>query len=171
MTLRTLAAAAALLPGAVFAQEVSGDAAAGEQQFGRQCVACHVVANAAGEVLAGRNAQTGPNLFEIVGRQPGAMPDFDYSEAMTAYGETGVVWEEANLVSYLLDPTAHLREALGDDSARSKMAYKVREESQALDLVAYLASFGVTEGEGGEDESGEAGESGEGEGEGEGEGG
>ena len=161
MTTRIFAAAAALLlPGAAFAQAFSGDAAAGEQQFGRQCVACHVVQDPAGEVLAGRNAQTGPSLYQVVGRTPGTLPDFSYSDGMIAYGETGVVWEEANLLPYLLDPTAHLREALGDDSVRSKMAFKVRDEQQALDIIAYLASFGVTESEEGEGEEGE-GEEGE----------
>ena len=39
----------------------SGDAAAGERAF-NQCVACHVVEDAAGETLSGRYGRTRPNL-------------------------------------------------------------------------------------------------------------
>lgn len=153
---------ASLLPEALVAQDApapeagggpvdlaafSGDAAAGEQQFARQCVSCHVVQNEAGEVLAGRNARTGPNLWQAVGNRPAHVEGFAYSSAMKAYGESGVLWAEDNLVHYLLDPTAHLREALGDSSARSKMAYKVRDEGQARDIAAYLATFGLPAGE------------------------
>lgn len=156
MTFRFRAAIAALLlPGAAFAQDApeagapvdlaafTGDAAAGEQQFARQCVSCHVVQNDAGEVLAGRNARTGPNLWHTVGNRPAHVEGFAYSDALLAYAETGAVWGEENLVAYLLDPTAYLREALGSPSARSKMAYKVRDEGQARDIAAYLATFGL----------------------------
>lgn len=118
-----------------------GDAAAGEEQFNRQCVACHVVADASGEVLAGRNAQTGPNLYGIAGRQIGAIEDFRYGDSIIALGEQGAVWTEANFVAYVQDPTGWLRETLDDRRARGKMAYQVREEGQAYDLYAYLATF------------------------------
>ncbi|GGL80263.1 c-type cytochrome [Wenxinia marina] len=145
-------AAMAVLSGtAVLAQDApTGDAAAGEAQFGRQCVACHVVVNEEGETLAGRNARTGPNLYGIVGRQPGTVEDFNYSDSLVAYGETGVVWEEENFVAYIQDPTGFLREALDDRRARGKMAYQVRDEQQAHDIYAYLASLG-----GGEEAEGE----------------
>lgn len=39
------------------------------------------------------------------------------------------------------NPTGHLREALGDPGARSKMAYQLRDEDQARDVYAYLATF------------------------------
>lgn len=156
----TMTAAVALLgAGPVLAQEAMvGDAAAGEAQFARQCVACHVVQDAAGEVLAGRNARVGPNLYGVVGRTPGGLEDFDYSDLIVAYGETGVVWEEANMVPYLLDPTGFLREATGQDSGRGKMAYQVRDEQAAHDIYAYLATFssaGEGEAEEGEGAEGE----------------
>jgi len=133
----TLAAAMALMSAPAFAQDV----AAGQEQFERQCVACHVVVNEAGETLAGRNAQTGPNLYGIVGRTPGAYPDFEYGEAMVAYGATGAVWEEENFVAYVQDPTDFLRTELDDRRARGKMAFQVRDEQQARDIYAYLASL------------------------------
>jgi len=142
MKILTLAAALALLSAPAFAQtEASiptGDAEAGAALFERQCVACHVAANEAGEVLAGRNAQVGPNLYGVEGRTPGIYPDFEYSDAMIAYGETGVVWSEENFVAYVLDPTDFLREALEDRRARGKMAFQVRAEEDAISLYAYL---------------------------------
>jgi cytochrome c len=146
--MRSVAYVIACLVGPVAA--LAQDAAEGEQQFNRQCVACHVVRDASGQVLAGRNAQVGPNLHGVVGRVPGSQEGYDYSELMETYGATGVVWEEANLVPYLLDPTDFLREATGQDSGRSKMAYQVRDEEQARDLYAFLATFAAAPAEGGE---------------------
>ncbi|MFZ3583310.1 c-type cytochrome [Loktanella sp. DJP18] len=126
---------------------LQGDAAAGEEQFNRQCVACHVVQDTAtDEVLTGRNAKVGPNLYGVAGRTPGTHEGFAYGDAMIAYGETGAVWDEANFVSYVQDPTGFLREALDDNRARGKMAYQVRDEALAYDLFAFLATFG-TEGD------------------------
>lgn len=144
----TLAAAFAVLAAPAFADghtATIGDAAAGEEQFNRQCVACHVVADANGEVLAGRNARTGPNLYGIAGRVKGSVEDFRYSDALIALGEAGSLWTEENFVGYVQDPTAWLREATEDRRARGKMAYQVREEAQAYDLYAYLATFGAEE--------------------------
>lgn len=128
-------------PAAALAQDAPvGDAAAGEEHFQRQCVSCHVVQDATGEVLAGRNAQVGPNLYGVVGRVAGSYPDYDYSDLMLAYGATGAVWEEENFVGYVQDPTDFLEAATGE-SGRSKMAYQVRDEQQAHDLYAFLATF------------------------------
>ena len=140
----TYAAAFAVLSAPAFADghaATTGDAAAGEEQFNRQCVACHVVADASGEVLAGRNARTGPNLFAVAGRTMGSVEGFRYSDALIAMGETGAVWTEESFVGYVQDPTGWLRETLDDRRARGKMAYQVRAEDQALDLYAYLATF------------------------------
>jgi cytochrome c len=142
-----IAAAALLAAGPALAQEIVGDAAEGETHFNRQCIACHVVQDASGEVLAGRNAQVGPNLYGVIGRVPGAVEEFAYSDLMHTYGATGAVWEEANFAAYVQDPTGYLREATGE-SGRSKMAYQVRQEQQAHDLYAYLATF--SDGVGGE---------------------
>ena len=142
MKIHPIALVTVLCAGSAWAQEAPvGDAAAGEEHFNRQCVACHVVQDAAGEVLAGRNARVGPNLYGVIGRVAGSVEDFDYSELMETYGATGAVWEEANFVAYVQDPTGFLREATGETSGRSKMAYQVRDEQEAHDLYAYLATF------------------------------
>ncbi len=138
MKLTGLATAMTLLAVPAFAE---GDAANGEAIFGRQCVACHVIQNEAGDVLAGRNAHVGPNLFHAVGRQPGTYPEFNYGEDMVAYGETGVVWEEENFVKYVQNPTDFLREVLNNRRARGKMAFQLRDEQDAIDVYAFLATF------------------------------
>ena len=124
---------------------LAGDAAAGEEQFNRQCVACHVVMDTDGETLAGRNARTGPNLYGTAYRQLGSVEEYRYGKSIVQAGEeNGLVWTEANFSDYVQDPTGWLREALDDRRARGKMAYKVREEQDALDLFAYLATVGPT---------------------------
>jgi len=146
-----------LAPASAFAQDaIVGDAAAGEEHFNRQCIACHVVQNEAGEVLAGRNGKVGPNLYGVAGRQAGSYPDFAYSELMLTYGATGAVWEETNFAAYVQDPTGYLREATGETSGRSKMAYQVRDEQEAHDLWAFLATFSPEGAAGGDAAAGDA---------------
>lgn len=144
-TTHLLAAGLAVLAGAAFAQDEmpapTGDAAAGETAFGRQCVACHVVVNEAGETLAGRNAQTGPNLYGIAGGAIGAQEGFRYSEGLVALGEAGETWSEEHFVGYVQDPTAWIREISGDPRARGLMSFRVRDEQDAKDIFAYLHSL------------------------------
>lgn len=140
-----LAAAFTMLAAPAWADghaSTQGDAAAGEEQFNRQCVACHVVQNEDGEVLAGRNAKVGPNLYAMAGRALGSVEGFRYGDAIVELGEMGRVWTEADFVGYVQDPTGWLREELDNRRARGKMAYQVRDEGQAYDLYAYLATFG-----------------------------
>jgi cytochrome c len=139
------AVASAMLAAPAFAEShadltATGDAAVGEKAF-RQCQSCHVVANDAGDVLAGRAAKTGPNLYGVVGRTAGTVDGFNYSDAMVAAGEAGMVYDEATFVAYVQDPTGHLREVTGDSSARGKMSFKVRKADDALGLYAYLQSL------------------------------
>ncbi len=118
----------------------SGDVAAGESAF-RQCQTCHVVADADGNVLAGRNARTGPNLYGVFGRQAGSVEDFRYSASMVEAGEAGLTWDEESFIAYVQDPTGFLREYLDDSGARGTMTYRVRSEEDAADLAAYIASL------------------------------
>ena len=94
-----------------------------------------------GEVLAGRAAKTGPNLFGVVGRTAGMVEDFRYSDLMTEAGEMGMTYDEPTFVSYVTDPTSHLRDFTGDTSGRGKMTDKVRKEGDAADLYAFIAQF------------------------------
>ena len=135
----SIAAALAVLAAPAFADgHASGDAAAGEEQFNRQCVACHVVQNEDGEVLAGRNAQVGPNLYGIMGRAAGAEEGFKYGESLAQAGENGLVWDEEQMIAYLADPKKYLRTYLDDKKAKSKMAFKLKKEDQRAAVAAYL---------------------------------
>ena len=143
MKLLLLTAALGLLAAPVLAEShASGDAAAGEEAFGKQCVTCHVVVNEAGETLAGRNARTGPNLYGVAGRTLGSLDDFRYGKSLVEAGEAGNVWTEENFVGYVQDPTSWLSETLDNKRARGKMSYKVRDEADAINLYAFLASIG-----------------------------
>jgi cytochrome c len=142
-TIATLTAATLLAAPAYAESHVTGDAEAGGEAFNRQCVACHVVENAEGEIVAGRKARTGPNLYGVVNRQLGTVEDFKYGDAMIEAGaENGLTWTEENFVGYVQDPTPWLRETLDDRRARGKMAFKVRKEEDAINIYAYLASIG-----------------------------
>jgi len=131
-------AALVLLAAPAFAD---GDAAAGEDQFNRQCVTCHVIKDPDGNTIAGRNANTGPNLYGIVGEPPGAVEGFNFGNSIVEWGESGAVWDEENFVGYVMNPTGFLREVLDNNRARAKMAYQVRDEQQAHDIWAYLESI------------------------------
>ena len=100
-----------------------------------------MVVDADGTTLAGRNAKTGPNLYAISGRTAGTVEDFRYSKSMVEAGDAGLVWDEEKFVAYVQDPTGFLREYLDNRRARGKMAFKVREEADAVNLYAYLASL------------------------------
>jgi len=118
----------------------AGDAAKGEATF-KQCQTCHVVADADGNVLAGKASKTGPNLYGMFGRVAGTYPDFKYGEDMIAAGAAGLVWDEATFVEYVQDPSAFLKARLNDKGAKGKMQFKVKNAEIAADLYAYLATF------------------------------
>jgi cytochrome c len=134
LTLTALAFASLAAP--AFAQDIE----AGGKTF-NQCQTCHVVQNEAGEVLAGKNAKTGPNLFGLPGRTVGTYPEFKYGESIVALGATGLVWDEANFVEYVQDPAKFLKAKLGDDKAKSKMAFKLKKPEDAANVWAYIASL------------------------------
>ncbi|MGL4311008.1 MAG: c-type cytochrome [Paracoccaceae bacterium] len=127
LTLLTLTLAAP-----VFA---AGDAAKGEADF-KKCKACHmIVADDGTEIVKG--GKTGPNLYGVVGRAVAAT-DFAYGESIKAVGASGLVWDEAELATYMTDPGAWLKEKSGDAAAKSKMSFKLNKGQE--DMAAYLAS-------------------------------
>ncbi|MFD0858252.1 c-type cytochrome [Roseovarius aquimarinus] len=141
----TATAAAFMLAAPAFAAEgaaPTGDAAAGEEVFAKQCVTCHVVKDDSGELLAGRNGRQGPNLYGVAGAPVAHVEDFKYGKSTMEAAEKGLEWTEENFVGYVQDPTGWLRDVLEDDRARSKMSWKVRDEQDAKDLYAYLHSIG-----------------------------
>jgi cytochrome c len=73
-----------------------GDAAAGETVF-KKCAVCHAFEEAKNK------GKQGPLLAGLIGRQPGTLEGFKYSQAMIDFG-AGKVWDEATLTAYLADP-------------------------------------------------------------------
>jgi len=92
-------------------------------------------------------AETVPESFAARLREKGAevvRAGADYAgsiAAAEAAAAAGVIWTAENFVNYVQGPTAFLRQATGDSGARSKMTYRVRDEQEAKDLYAYLASL------------------------------
>jgi len=136
-------AALTLLAAPAFA---AGDAAKGEAAF-KHCQACHLVADDTGAVLAGKG-KTGPNLYGLFGRQAGSYPDFKYGDSIVAAGAAGLVWDEVEFVAYVQNPPEYLKEKLADKGAKSKMAFKVKDEATAADLYAFLSQFSPAPAEG-----------------------
>lgn len=132
----------ALVAGQALAQdiEVTGDPDEGESVF-RQCQTCHVVVDASGETLAGRNAKTGPNLYGVVGRHAAQIEDFRYGDSIVEAGEAGLVWNEETMIPYLQNTNDFLRVYLDDSGARSKMTFRIRSEEDAVNVIAYLHSL------------------------------
>ena len=137
------AAAGVMLSGPAFAEAHlgPGDPAAGEQLF-NQCQSCHNIVDDDGEVIAGRpNVRTGPNLYDIVGRQAGSVEGFRYRPDIVALGESGYSWDVEGLTAYLQDPGGFLSEKLGKNAC-SGMSFRVRSEEDAQNVAAFLASHG-----------------------------
>ncbi|ETX15804.1 cytochrome C [Roseivivax halodurans JCM 10272] len=116
----------ALPAGAVLAQDAAGDPEAGENVF-RKCQACHMV---------GEDAQNrvGPSLNGVIGRTAGTLEDFNYSDAMVAKGEEGLVWSAETLMPYLENPREYV--------SGTKMSFAgLRKEEERADVIAYLQQF------------------------------
>jgi cytochrome c len=143
MRLILTALAAASLASPLFAQDIE----AGAKTF-NQCQTCHVVANEAGEVLAGKASKTGPNLYGLPGRVIGSYPEFKYGESIVALGATGAVWDEASFVEYVQDPAKFLKARLGDDKAKTKMSFKLKKPEDAANVWAFIASLSPAAAEG-----------------------
>ena len=118
----------------------TGDAEAGAKVFNK-CQTCHVVADADGNVLAGKSSKTGPNLYGMPGRVAGTYPEFKYGDSIVALGQTGFVWDEESFVTYVADPAAFLKEKTGDKTAKTKMSFKLPKEEDARNVYAFIASL------------------------------
>lgn len=105
-----------------------GDAAAGEKVF-RKCKACHVVDSDQNRV--------GPSLQGLIGRQPGTVDGFKYSNAMVEFGD-GKVWDEELLTVYLAKPREMVK--------GTRMAFAgLRKDEEIADIIAYLKQYSPSE--------------------------
>jgi len=65
----------------------------GQQAFNNACRTCHM--------LREGDNRLGPNLYRIVGRKAGSLPDYAFSSAMK---EAGFVWDEEKLDRFIANP-------------------------------------------------------------------
>ncbi len=135
------AAVVAAAPAFAESHAEMGDADAGAEAFSK-CQSCHVVVDDEGNTLAGRSGKSGPNLYGIVGRAAGTVEDYRYGKSLVEAGEAGLVWDGEAFVAYVQDPKGFLQTFLDDKKARSKMSYRLRDETEALNLYAFLKSVG-----------------------------
>ena len=99
----------------------AGDPRAGEAIYER-CAACHSLAN----------DRAGPRHCGLIGRRAGAVPGFDYSDAMK---RSTLVWNAATLDRFLANPAATV--------PGTSMGYDgVKDKKERADLVAYLEKAG-----------------------------
>ena len=97
-----------------------GDLATGEKVF-KKCAACHSI------VKGGKN-NIGPALYNVVGRQVGAVNDYKYSKALSGYGKE---WTFEELNGYLLKPAKWIK--------GTKMAFAgLRKEKDRASVILYL---------------------------------
>ncbi len=138
---------------------LSKEAEMGAAAF-KLCQACHVVMDSEGNTIAGRKSRTGPNLYGVIGRQAGIIEGFRYGNSIVAAGKAGLVWDEEQIVQYLLDTRSFLQSYLDDRGARSKMTFRVRPdrrndltaEDVARNFYRFLLEVGPETGSGGDSE-------------------
>jgi cytochrome c len=97
-----------------------GDITTGEKVF-KKCAACHSI------VKGGKN-NIGPALYNVVGRDVGAVSDYKYSKALAAYGKA---WTFEELNGYLVKPAKWIK--------GTKMAFAgLRKEKDRASVILYL---------------------------------
>ena len=96
------------------------DITAGEKIF-KKCAACH-------SINKGGKNKIGPALYNVVGRQVGAVNDYKYSKALAGY-EKNWTFEELN--GYLIKPAKWIK--------GTKMAFAgLRKEKDRASVIKYL---------------------------------
>ena len=114
-----------------------GNADDGEAVF-KKCMTCHRIGPEAKNLI-------GPNLTGVIGRQAGTEPGFQYSELMKSAGQIGLVWTEDLIFNYIEDPTPFLKKFLTDKGkdaeGGAKMAFKLADEQDRRDVIAYVKTF------------------------------
>ena len=97
-----------------------GDLVTGEKVF-KKCAACHSI------VKGGKN-NIGPALYNVVGREVGAVSDYKYSKALSAYEKQ---WTFEELNGYLIKPAKWIK--------GTKMAFAgLRKEKDRASVILYL---------------------------------
>ncbi|PIE14451.1 MAG: MFS transporter [Rhodobacterales bacterium] len=97
----------------------------GEKVF-KKCKACH-------QVGEGAKNKTGPILTGIVGASFASVEGFKYSKAIKAMAEEGMVWDEANVATFLKKPKAFIK--------KTKMSFAgLKKDKDIAAVTEYLKS-------------------------------
>lgn len=120
--LPSILAVSMLAAGAAAAQDADMDE--GMALFQQNCRTCHVVTE-------GDN-RLGPTLHGVMGRESGAVEDFDYSSSL---GGGAFTWDEETLDGFLADPAGF--------APGNRMLYPGMPDPDArAAVIAYLADQG-----------------------------
>ncbi len=102
----------------------SGNAEMGAGTFRKKCMGCHPISE------DGVN-RTGPNLFDIIGREKASVAGYRYSSGLKRFGGT---WTEKELNTFIAGPRVMV--------PKTKMTFSgVKKERQRNDIVAFLKSL------------------------------
>ena len=120
----------------------TGDASAGDKVFNK-CKACHSIVRTDGDVIR-KGGAVGPNLYGVYNRTAGTEEMFGnkFRDSIREAGENGLVWNESDFVAYIADPKKFLATFLNDSKAKSGMSFKLKKETDAKAVWAYLVSVG-----------------------------
>ena len=101
----------------ITAATLAGDQSAGRTAFEKRCTGCHAL----------DHEKVGPRLGGVLGRKAGAIPNFDYSDALK---KSGIVWNEEILDKWLTDPETVVPDA--------DMTFRLNDATERAAIVAYL---------------------------------
>ncbi|MDB5471879.1 MAG: cytochrome c family protein, partial [Caulobacter sp.] len=94
-----------------------------------KCASCH-------QFTPGGANGTGPDLFGVMGKQPGTHPGFAYSDGMKAFGQ-GKTWTWDELDQFLKAPQKHVQ--------GTKMTFVgLKKQEDRIAMLSYLHSLGST---------------------------
>ena len=116
----TIAAASMTLAGIAVAATP-----AGQTYFEQNCASCHTVDNK-------MSSRAGPGLYNLVGRKAGAVPGFNYTDAMSKAGAAGKTWTREELDLFLRDPNRNV--------PGTAMPIGVADAKQRAAVIDYLAT-------------------------------
>jgi cytochrome c len=104
------------------------DVAAGKE-VATKCLSCHNLDQ------GGPNGSSAPNLYGVLGRQPGTHPGFAYSDAMKAFGAKNPIWTFELINSFVTSPQNFI-----DGTKMTFVGLKQRQDR--INVIAYLHTLG-----------------------------
>lgn len=110
-----------------------GDPVNGEKIF-KKCSACHKIGDDAKNSI-------GPVLNNVYGRTAGTFVGYKYGTGLIEAGEGDFAWDAEKIFNYLKDPRKYIRSVTKNKKAKVKMTFKLKDEQNRKDVIAYVKSF------------------------------